>query len=260
MSEHGFVLLWREMRDKQLFMDRPFCSFGAWVDMIMMTNYEDKSWNGETIERGSFVCSQPKLAARWGWSRSRVQRFLDALEREQRIEQLANSRRTKIRVTNFQQYQEFPKISNKRANKEPNKEPNNDPGTTKHILTHKHINTGKERAPHVLLSDEDLNYLIKKHGKALTEKAIQFFSEYQAEDPTRIKKNKNRNHKLCISRWVIDAVREREARQAKINGQPLPAISQPSNRPEHRIVRANPPSSNQAQKIINQVAQLVAVK
>lgn len=99
--------------------------------MLMEANWRDKNWNGEVIERGSFVTSQPKLAKRWGWSRSRVQRFLDTLESEQRIEQLANSRRTKIRITNYEQYQEFSPIREQDPDKKPDKKPDSRAGTTK---------------------------------------------------------------------------------------------------------------------------------
>jgi hypothetical protein len=127
----GFVLLWREMLEKELFREKPFCPLGAWVWIILNTNFEDKIDRfGEVVKRGELHTSQCALASSWGWTRSRVQRFLDRLETEQRIEQQTNKRRTKIRTTNYELYQQASSVFEQQANKHPNNKPNKRSGTT----------------------------------------------------------------------------------------------------------------------------------
>ena len=67
---------------------------------------------------------------------------------------------------------------------------------------------------HVLLSDEEEDKLIEKYGLEFTLKAITFLDEYIEEK----KDYKSDSHYLTITRWVIDAVREREEKAIK-NGE-----------------------------------------
>ena len=62
---------------------------------------------------------------------------------------------------------------------------------------------------HVLLSDEEKAKLLEKYGDDLTFKAITFLDEYIEETGY-----KRKSHYLSIMRWVIDAVKEKEQKQA----------------------------------------------
>ncbi|TXH12587.1 MAG: hypothetical protein E6R03_12625, partial [Hyphomicrobiaceae bacterium] len=127
----GFILLWREVLEKELFREKPFCPLGAWVWILMNVNFEDKmDAYGELVKRGEMHTSQAKLGEIWGWDRSRVQRFLTRLEREQRIEQQTNSRRTKIRTTNYELFQQASLVFAQLTKQQPNKEPNSEMSTT----------------------------------------------------------------------------------------------------------------------------------
>ena len=61
----------------------------------------------------------------------------------------------------------------------------------------------------VLLTEEEHERLLAKYG-AEAEEAIEYLSAYIIE-----KKYKSESHNLSIQRWVIDAVRERKAKQSK---------------------------------------------
>lgn len=63
---------------------------------------------------------------------------------------------------------------------------------------------------HVLLSDEDEDKLIEEYGMVFALKAITFLDEYIEETGY-----KRKNHYLCIKRWVIDAVKEKEEKAIK---------------------------------------------
>ena len=66
---------------------------------------------------------------------------------------------------------------------------------------------------HVLLSDKEEEKLIDEHGLEFALKAITFLDEYIEETGYSRK-----NHYLCIKRWVIDAVKEKEEKAIK-NGE-----------------------------------------
>lgn len=61
---------------------------------------------------------------------------------------------------------------------------------------------------HVLLSDEELERLIKDKGEEKTTAAIQFLDEYIER-----KGYKCQNYNLTLRKWVFDALREEEAKE-----------------------------------------------
>lgn len=68
---------------------------------------------------------------------------------------------------------------------------------------------------HVLLSDEEEEKLIDEYGLEFALKAITFLDEYIEETGYSRK-----NHYLCIKRWVIDAVKEKEEKAIKAGKAP----------------------------------------
>lgn len=61
---------------------------------------------------------------------------------------------------------------------------------------------------HVLLTDAEYERLCAEFGEEFINKVIKFFDEYIEE-----KGYKSQSHNLAIRRWVIDAVKEKEAKQ-----------------------------------------------
>lgn len=107
----GWILLWRKVRTLSDYRDKPFNEWAAWIDMILEANFADRvDRYGEEIPRGCFHTSQPALAKRWGWSRAKVRRYLDRLEADQRIGQETTKKRTRIRITKFEEYQTLSEI------------------------------------------------------------------------------------------------------------------------------------------------------
>ena len=116
-KRQGFVYLERQIRDNWVWNKKPFSQGQAWIDMIMMAGYEDKtiSFDGGPmqIRCGEFVTSMRKLAERWGWSTKKVSRFLNDLERDQMVSQNRTSRRTTVFIVN---YSTFQRLGNTRGN------------------------------------------------------------------------------------------------------------------------------------------------
>lgn len=72
----GWIKLHRKLMDSPMWTSEPFTKGQAWVDLLMLAEYETK---GE-YKRGSVYKSKNFLAARWKWDKRKVARFLDDLE------------------------------------------------------------------------------------------------------------------------------------------------------------------------------------
>ena len=108
-TDKGYIKLYRDVRDHWLWKDKPFAKGQAWTDLLMMVNHDSKKtmFDGRvvTVNRGSCITSIRKLADRWGWSRSKVARFLDELERDQMLIQNRATKRTALSIVNYSVYQ-----------------------------------------------------------------------------------------------------------------------------------------------------------
>lgn len=67
----------------------------------------------------------------------------------------------------------------------------------------------------VLLTAEEEDKLIEEYGMVFALKAITFLDEYIEENKESKSEYKRKNHYLCIKRWVIDAVKEKEEKAIK---------------------------------------------
>ncbi|WP_179115660.1 hypothetical protein [Bacillus sonorensis] len=113
---NGWIKLHRKLEDHWLFpsneKNRAFTKFEAWIDILMMVNHADNKvlMDGNLVEvkRGQRITSIRKLADRWKWSRTKVEKFLELLEKDNMIllEKKAG-KNTIIEVLNYEKYQGF---------------------------------------------------------------------------------------------------------------------------------------------------------
>ena len=110
--KQGWVSVHRQIQDHWLWKDKPFSQGQAWIDLIMLANYEDKKlpYKGEVItcERGTVNLSISYLANRWGWSRKRAKNFLNLLESDGMVSTNATTHRTVITIENYSVYNDVP--------------------------------------------------------------------------------------------------------------------------------------------------------
>ncbi len=69
---------------------------------------------------------------------------------------------------------------------------------------------------HVMLTDEEMTKLVKKHGAEKAAALVKYLDEYIEEKPGY----KSASHYLAICRWVVDAVNEKARRSQPQNNQP----------------------------------------
>lgn len=72
----GWIKVHRQLLDNPMWLEEPFTKGQAWVDLLMLAD----GVNDGKYKRGTVYKSQKWLAERWGWSRNKVNRFLNRLE------------------------------------------------------------------------------------------------------------------------------------------------------------------------------------
>lgn len=83
--KHGYVLVHRAAFDHRLLDDGPYCRRSAWLWLIANSAFEPCRVTVEGMEvqlgRGQCSYSDRFLGRAWGWERTKVRRFLKALEK-----------------------------------------------------------------------------------------------------------------------------------------------------------------------------------
>lgn len=109
MSDAGYILIDREIWDHDIFEAEPFTERLAWIWMISSAVWQDKrvrvGRKSYALRRGELVFSTRFLAGKWGWSKSRVHRFLARLESECMITTKTDHDATHITICNYNKYQ-----------------------------------------------------------------------------------------------------------------------------------------------------------
>lgn len=83
MPRNGWIKLYRKLLDDPDFLEKPFDKAHAWIDLLLLANAEEHTFmsKGETItlRPGQLIFGYRQLAARWGWSKNKVCRFIRKL-------------------------------------------------------------------------------------------------------------------------------------------------------------------------------------
>ena len=134
----GWISIHRKIQDNSIWNDKPFNRGAAWIDLLLLANHEDKKmlFNGNVVEvkRGEKLTSLRKLSERWGWSITKVKKFLNLLSDEKMISYKSDSKKTVYNIVNYEVYQDSENIKsnteitlkeNKNKTKKNQKEINN---------------------------------------------------------------------------------------------------------------------------------------
>ncbi|PRR70888.1 DNA replication protein DnaD [Clostridium thermopalmarium] len=105
----GWISLYRSIQDHWLWQEKPFSKGQAWLDLLLSANHQDKKivFDSNLIEvkRGEFITSIRKLCERWGWSNSKVKKFLDLLQDDGMIYYKSDTKKTAINIVKYKTYQ-----------------------------------------------------------------------------------------------------------------------------------------------------------
>ena len=107
----GWISLHRKISLNWIWEDKPFSKGQAWIDLLLMANHKNRKIpfdNGIIeIKRGSFVTSIRKLSEKWGWSRTKVSKFLQYLNIDNMVTLNSDIKKTAITIVNYDCYTYF---------------------------------------------------------------------------------------------------------------------------------------------------------
>ena len=107
----GYIKIWRGWQESDMFADEPYCSRAAWLWLVSNAAWKRTARinaKGERIiiERGQIHVSLRSLSTAFGWSKSKVERFLARLESETAIVQKAGQAGSVITICNYAKFQD----------------------------------------------------------------------------------------------------------------------------------------------------------
>jgi DNA replication protein DnaD len=188
----GYIKMYRQITHNPLWDDKPFTRGQAWIDLLLMANYQDNKvlLDGEFIEvkAGQRITSLRKLADRWGWSVPKVSRFLTALEVEKMLMQKRDTKKTLLTITNYELYQNgvTPKKHKKNTEK------------TQKNTNNKEKKDNKENniyCQHLSMTQDEYQKLIVTYGEAKVNDKLEFASNW-----TKLKNYKSLY--LTLNNWL----------------------------------------------------------
>lgn len=106
----GWISLHRNIKDHYLFKEkRVFSRFEAWIDILLSANHVDGKAMlfGSVIDvkAGELITSEIKLMDKWGWSKTKVRRFLNELVCDGMVIRKSDNKKTTLTVVKWAQYQ-----------------------------------------------------------------------------------------------------------------------------------------------------------
>jgi hypothetical protein len=108
-KSRGYILLYRDIQNNSIWESEPFDRSHAWIDLLLMANYEDKTFilGNEVVQAraGEVITSELKLMNRWKWGKEKLRNYLKMLEQMDMIERKPDSRKTVIFIKNYSEYQ-----------------------------------------------------------------------------------------------------------------------------------------------------------
>jgi len=157
----GWIKTYRSICEHWLWQDKPFSKGQAFIDLMLLANHADNKMLDDSsltlVKRGELLTSIRILCERWGWSNTKVKKFLNVLEEDKMIVSKSDRRKTVITICNYDEFQNADKLKNITENSEKHfenisdtllKHNRNDTEafqkhTNKNIKNNKNVNNGK---------------------------------------------------------------------------------------------------------------------
>ena len=106
----GYIKLYRQIWANEFWKEKPFSRAQAWIDLLLKANYSDNKviikGNVVELKRGQLLRGVDNLALEWGWSRGKVRRFLDTLNRQGMAHSNGTPNGTLITIEKYAFYQD----------------------------------------------------------------------------------------------------------------------------------------------------------
>lgn len=103
MNETGYVKVFRSFLEWEWHDQQSMVT--VFIHCILLANWKNKQYHGQTVKRGSFLTSSAKLANICGLSRNTVSKCLKRLQETGELELQTSRTGTIVTVKNYNQYQ-----------------------------------------------------------------------------------------------------------------------------------------------------------
>lgn len=199
----GWQKIYRDIQEHWLWEDKPFSRGQAWIDLILSVNHDDNKAliDGELIEvkRGSKITSLRKLAEQWGWSATKVKKFLEQLGKDKMITYKSDSKKTLVTIENYGLYQDSdntektPKFGNFKEKKS-NLVFENDDANQKSLINYSEKETPQHTDITGVETSSNNTEITEKKQLKNTEKTL----KEHRENTEKIQRKTNKNDKEYI--------------------------------------------------------------
>jgi len=110
----GFIALHRKFLDWEWYDD--INTKTLFIHCLIKSNFKEKAWRGQKIERGSFLTSYQILADETGLTVQNIRTSIKKLENTGELTRKSTSKLTKITLCKYDVYQNSETTTNKQAN------------------------------------------------------------------------------------------------------------------------------------------------
>ncbi len=197
--DSGFITLHRKFLDWEWYDD--IKTKTLFIHCLIKANYKEKSWRGQTIERGSFLTSYQTLADETGLSVRSIRTSIGKLESTGELTRKSTSKLTRIIITKYSDYQDVRTIANGLATSQTTSNATNErqgsdkPTTTTNKDNHITKKPVKRFVPPT--KQEVFDYCQERKNKV---DANKFFNHYESNG-WLVGKNKMKKWRAAIVTW-----------------------------------------------------------
>lgn len=111
MIDKGWISIHRRLQYHWLWSKKPFSYGQSWIDILLECNHKENKFLIKdkllTARRGESLHSLKTWSKRWGWTISKVRRFLLLLQNDSMIVLKSETVTTRVSVCNYNSYQEL---------------------------------------------------------------------------------------------------------------------------------------------------------
>lgn len=112
----GWICLYKKLINWEWYQDGNTCRL--FIHLLLLANYEDKTWQGQLIKRGQLITSSEHLAKDLNLSRQQVRTAINKLKSTSEITTKSTNKYTLITIEKYEDYQAKTDKSNQQRNQQ----------------------------------------------------------------------------------------------------------------------------------------------
>lgn len=148
----GWICLYKKLINWEWYQDGNTCRL--FIHLLLLANYEDKTWQGQLIKRGQLITSSEHLAKDLNLSRQQVRTAISKLKSTNEITTKSTNKYTLITIEKYEDYQS----KTDKSNQQRNQQYDNQITTTNNITNKQKLNKTKLNYLYLYIKDEKENF------------------------------------------------------------------------------------------------------